>query len=650
MKKVRLHKTYILLFLAAIFAISNIYASIHLPIVEVLGNRYYMYEVKKGDSFFGISRQFGWNDEQLQQLNPDYETPLKAGTFIYYPVESSCNADSTTIAALTADEVEPITHLVKRGETVYGISMMYGIPIDKFYMLNPDSRNGIQEGQILRVKDTEQLQSGVNPEFYTIKKGDSINSLAQSFKVSVAALMDANPGISESHLTVGDVIKVPVRLMGITEQTSTIVEDKVLSFGTYVVSKDDTWTSIARKTGVDAAMLRAVNNNIKLKNKLVIGVPTISECSREIVSYSHDEREDNTLGLRDIYDEIHNVATGADRDEVRMALLVYEPTSRKDMDFTRGVLTAVNENKHAGYKMSLKVIEGNVSEDKILKELSDFKADVIIATHDKNTPHYLAEYSTQHKVPVVNVFDLKNEDYINNPYYIQLLTPSNYFNDQIVSFLKNDKQRNVLVMLGKPEESDLIATHLQNKFRQDEIITLQDESQLDDMTFWDTDKYIVYGCMSGKDDIEKALEKMVSVRAANANTDIAFVGRPNWIVYDESMKDLLHKANVLIPSRFYYDKDAYSGRRFIDEYKELFDMNPVRSYPNYASLGYDVSKYFAPNIYQTGGDLNEMPESYDSVQSEFEFIRPSNWSGFYNPIVYMVNFAPDSSVEKIKIK
>ncbi len=50
-----------------------------LPVVEILGKNYYVYEIKKGDSLFGISRAYGWDYDQLQQLNPKAVSPLQKG-------------------------------------------------------------------------------------------------------------------------------------------------------------------------------------------------------------------------------------------------------------------------------------------------------------------------------------------------------------------------------------------------------------------------------------------------------------------------------------------------------------------------------------------------------------------------------------------
>jgi len=123
---------------------------VRLPIVELLGNNYYVYKARKGDSLFGIARMFGWDDKRLQELNPSAISPLKKGMKIYYPAEV---LKKTEVFVRTEyPDAGELLHTVKRGETVYAISNMYGVPVDIIYRLNPDSRNGIKAGESLMIR------------------------------------------------------------------------------------------------------------------------------------------------------------------------------------------------------------------------------------------------------------------------------------------------------------------------------------------------------------------------------------------------------------------------------------------------------------------------------------------------------------------
>lgn len=117
-----------------------------LSVVELLGEKYYVYKAKNGDSLFGIARTFGWDDKILAELNPSVVSPLKKGMLIYYPTGEKVKINDAAFEIFS--EQTELHHEVKRGETVYSIAKMYNIPVEKIYALNPSSRNGIRSGSL----------------------------------------------------------------------------------------------------------------------------------------------------------------------------------------------------------------------------------------------------------------------------------------------------------------------------------------------------------------------------------------------------------------------------------------------------------------------------------------------------------------------
>ena len=53
--------------------------------------------------------------------------------------------------------------------------------------------------------------------------------------------------------------------------------------------------------------------------------------------------------------------------------------------------------------------------------LDDFEPNLIVATADKNFPAFLADYGNTNHIEVVNVFDVKNELFEDNPSMVQIL-------------------------------------------------------------------------------------------------------------------------------------------------------------------------------------------------------------------------------------
>ena len=626
-------------------------ASPKLPVVEILGKNYYVYVIKKGDSLFGISREYGWNYDQLQQLNPKAVSPLEKGMKIYYPANDTPQPEAAV--ASSVDEVaQPLSHIVKRGETVYAISRMYGIPVDKIYELNPGSKNGIREGATLLLAEESRKDPQDNAEYYTIKKGDTLYGVAKDHYTTVAAIMKMNPGVSEKNFKADEVIRLPKRGTGVKSVTRKVEEERLTSFSTYKVEKKDTWDTIAEKTGVDKSDLIEANGGRvdKPKNKSLITIPNIETSTVEKTVVEEDPRELTNEGIAEIYDSVHGIADTNNAREFKVALLLSEPASRKDLEFTRGFLTGVDRLKRLSTKLNVVVIDGNRNSTEVLNELSDVDPDLLFLTTEKGIPAYLSEYAEVSQTPMVNTFDVKNELYTRNPYIIQLLTPSNYFNDEIAAKIKMDYDDYTLLYAGTADEGDQLASAIKDALPTSKVKSVSVES-LSQYPFRDDEKYLIYGYPTKKDDVAALLDAVKEAKSLSPLTEIAVIGRPSWIVYDENaMEERFHSANVLIPSRFYYDKNSIEARKFENSYKSLFDRTPAKSFPVYACVGYDASLYFIEGLAEAEFDINALNSSKSGVQSDFELYRPGNWTGMLNPIVYLVRFTPYNTIEKIEVK
>lgn len=633
---------------AALYIPALTASSPNLPVVEILGQQYYVYKVKKGDSLFGIARQFDWDDAVLQKLNADVLGDMQKGANIYYPVESEAKVRTPVKAAPEHLDRSPLKHLVKKGETVYSISRTYGIPVETIYKLNPASKHGIKAGEELTLQSVRDALE--DDQFYTVKSGDTMYALARKGGFTVASLLELNPGMSEKNFQAGSVIKLPKKGAGVEQKVEKITEENLAGFESHKVEKDETWSSIARKEGVSVDRLKDANPGAeKPKKNQIISVPVISKDTVERVVDKFDPRELSKEGVKDIYEDVHGITPVDSARFVKMAVVLSDPDSNKDLEFMRGMLTAVDRLKCADFKIDLVAIEGNRQQADVVAAIKKANPTVIVSTADKNLPSYLVDYSTTTRTPFVNTFDIRSEAYEDNPYLVQLLTPSNYFNDAIALHVRDTYPDYQLVM-GPVDDNDQLAGALRAIWPQERLLANQTAELFTARPLKDNDKIIVYGYPVKKQEVADMLKIISDKKNENPLAEILVLGRPNWVVFDESLSEPLHELNVMIPSRFYFDKDSDAGKRFLMYYKSLFDRQPVRSIPLYAGMGYDTATYFLSQMANTGGELNAFKPTDGGVQSDFDLVRQSNWGGMLNPVVYMLRFTPYDTIEKTIVK
>lgn len=93
-------------------------------------------------------------------------------------------------------------YVVKRGDTLWGISREYHIELYTLLLMN-----NLNEDAVLGVGQTLQLPAGLLT--YTIKSGDTLAALASRYQVSVQALIAANRDKDPCQLKIGDVVIIP---------------------------------------------------------------------------------------------------------------------------------------------------------------------------------------------------------------------------------------------------------------------------------------------------------------------------------------------------------------------------------------------------------------------------------------------------------
>ncbi len=635
----------------------------NLPKVNIAGSEYYMYEVKKGDSLYGIANRFGWNVDKLDELNPTVVKKLEKGAKLYYPValENHGNELENKSEFVLPETYPVIRHVVKKGDSVYSIAKMYGVKIDTIYLYNPTAKSMLKRGDVITIpQQSELINEGSSFLYYAIKAGDTLADIANEYNTSVEQLLRDNKGVSENNFASGDILRISVNSNKDNKVIKEFDETHIARIDTYKAEKNDTWETVAEKTGVDVQDLLEANSGTQLKKNVQIAIPVIETATVEKEVEPFDERENSLEGRRDIYKEVHMLGIGdsiADlTNSVSIAVMIEDPMSKRDNEFTRGTLLALDRLKNSPYQIRFKLLCDNRANndsvkivDSLISDLNDFKADIIVTTYEKNFPKWLAQYGEDNAVEIVNAFDVKNEMYLENPSMIHLLTPSAYFSDEVGEWAVSSLGSYKLVMVGKEDSEDAFAESIKGRRDKSSIITCKLED-LAEMKLDESSRYLFYGYPTSRDDIQTMLTAIEYLKENNPFVEIKVMGRPNWITVAEGMKERFHKADVYFPSRFFFDHTAGPGKEFIATYSASYGHSPIRSFPTYAVAGYDIANYFIPGIASNDGDFNASVPEGKEIQTPINLERVGNWGGFFNPSAYIIRYNPYGEIEKILIR
>ncbi len=135
-------------------------------ILAVAASAQQVYQVQPGDTWYGISKTYKTTVDTLIQMNPEAAEGLQPGMMLRIPSIASSQSPQ--------QDAPPgfISHLVKEGETLYGLSRHYEVSIDSMLIWNPSLRQGLKAGQSLHIR-SQKYQSGVKtvPDTAQANKG-----------------------------------------------------------------------------------------------------------------------------------------------------------------------------------------------------------------------------------------------------------------------------------------------------------------------------------------------------------------------------------------------------------------------------------------------------------------------------------------------
>ncbi len=160
-------------------------------------------------------------------------------------------------------------HTVKKGETLYSIAKAYFVNVDDIVSNNPSINTDLQPGQTLRIPDVPVKQAkSVAPEegqvLHVVSAGQTLYSISRIYGVPVADIEAVNPELKYDSLQVDQVIKIPIGKNKVQEETKN-------NYVTHKVVEKETLYSLSRKYGVSQEDIIKFNDPL-LKDGLKTGL------------------------------------------------------------------------------------------------------------------------------------------------------------------------------------------------------------------------------------------------------------------------------------------------------------------------------------------------------------------------------------------
>lgn len=258
------------------------------------------HKVRRGETLGSIARRYGISVSQLKRWNGLRSNTAKVGTTLKVSNPAKQSKSTTTTTTTTSNEKQKY-YTVKRGDSLSSIAERFGVTVAQLREWNGIEADDINAGVRIAV-DASASRRVSKPEVktstYTVKKGDGLGAIAERHGMTLQEIRELN-GLKDNNIQVGQKLKVTGKA---SEERSEKPEAKS---STYTVKKGDSLGAIAERFGVTVDQLRDWNgikgNNIQAGQKLTIGGKSKSSSkagsSKSAKAKTHKVRSGESLGV-----------------------------------------------------------------------------------------------------------------------------------------------------------------------------------------------------------------------------------------------------------------------------------------------------------------------------------------------------------------
>ncbi len=498
---------------------------------------------------------------------------------------------------------------VKKGETVYSLTHRFGVTYDAMVKNNPWISEGLKYGKTLYfpVDDFSEVESRKNTTEHTIKRGETLYSLANKYGVSIESIVRLNPG-AENGLKKGEILVIPA---------------------------DDT-------------------------------VQPVEEVVQEQVV---EETPDETRASDVVYENEEDIQRNEISVAVMLPFMLEESkpgkTATYATDFYRGFLLGIDSLRTVYGNPEINILAIDAENDNEFQALNKNAAslrmmDLIIAPDNAEQLTLLNKFGEQNQIYVLNNFQARDTASKTNPYAIQCNIFQNEMFAKVVDYFLNYLDNAIPVFLENTsgsQDKEAFVTQLKASLDKNGIKykTLQYNGNLDAAVVSDAlplseGDYVfipLSGSLTEFNKFAPALKRYQKEASEYSSpVNIRLFGYPEYTRFSNDALDDLSRLNTTFYSRFYNDTSHNQNEQLDASFQKWYGTPLPDGVPNQALYGFDAARLVL--AIASKGEIT--PETLTSThilqpsQQAYIFKQEPN-GGFINDALFFVTIGPGISVK-----
>jgi LysM repeat protein len=216
-----------------------------LRLASIEDHPFVIYRVEKGDTYYSISKEYGFGEEVIEKFNPGSLERIRIGQELRLPLAFKI----------------PFVHRVIAGETLFSLYRIYGVPVEKLMEINDLGSSEISIGQdiivFLPIAAEDFSDSLQIKKLHTVQKGETLFSISRLYGLKWQDLKNLN-NLPSLEINVGQLLLVSID-SGLSYVPKKMT-DSIPASRSHEVLEGESLYSISRNFGTQPGILIELNS------------------------------------------------------------------------------------------------------------------------------------------------------------------------------------------------------------------------------------------------------------------------------------------------------------------------------------------------------------------------------------------------------
>lgn len=622
------------------------------------------HEVVSGETLYSLAKKYSTTEQEIIALNPGAEQ-LKTG--MQLKIKSAVLHDDESQPKPIKDvwSHNYIEHIIESGETMWGTTRKYHVTEEELKALNPILNTGFPAGAVIRIPvagGNKTLAKPVNEEAFQkhlVKKGETLFGLSKQYNISIPDIKKYNPILDRRGLAYGETVLIPKEPSALFEKP---VGDNIEISDVDTASLLEAFYAVEMPLEIPESCMPDFSKTDSGRTyNVALFLPFFYEANDTL------NREELVIDSTALFtNEEAEIAldTTIELEERKELFKQFYGGSENFVRFYEGVLLAIDSLQNLGFNVALNVFDTQRNRDSIRQYFQTdefYRTDLILGPVFPDVQTEIAAYAAKNRIPIVSPLASQTIITRSNSNYFQVNPSRDYLIRQTAELVAEEHFNSNLIILKTSDYSGTtegkLVELLREKFFNSGLLSSNDGVNF---TLYDFENEGAFGLrriMSKHKEnviyIPSSNEGELSVAISNINNlsdeySITLIGTNRYPGYSSIQLEQFHNLKLKYIAPYYTDYCNNKTISFIQKYKENFGTEP----DNFGFQGYDVTMYFLTAIITYGNNFADcLPYLHTfQMQGNYHFEKLTQFGGYMNEGVSVVSYTGDYEVKRKRVK